>query len=158
VGAWSLKKDLLHVINDGLMAIFFFVVGLEIKREVVAGELREFRKASLPTVAKLRYRRVKRKAAISGWRPFRVLSPTLATTSSTASRLKVSVSLRRATHLRHARVVVPSQFRPKLSVVSLSRAVQVIGCCERLISPIQHGYERWGGPNLPTDVEWFSRV
>lgn len=53
VGDWILKKDLLHVINDGLMAIFFFVVGLEIKREIVAGELRDPRKAALPVVAAL---------------------------------------------------------------------------------------------------------
>lgn len=38
-------------INDALMAVFFFAVGLEIKREVVAGELRSFRQASLPIAA-----------------------------------------------------------------------------------------------------------
>jgi Na+:H+ antiporter, NhaA family len=41
----------LHWVNDGLMAIFFFVVGLEIKRELVDGELSEWRKAALPVVA-----------------------------------------------------------------------------------------------------------
>ncbi len=51
VGSWSLKKDLLHVVNDGLMVVFFFVVGLEIKREIVAGELRDPRQAALPIVA-----------------------------------------------------------------------------------------------------------
>lgn len=40
-----------HLINDGLMAIFFFVVGMEIKRELVAGELRDPRAAALPTIA-----------------------------------------------------------------------------------------------------------
>lgn len=40
-----------HWINDGLMAIFFFVVGLELKREIVAGELSNPRKALLPIVA-----------------------------------------------------------------------------------------------------------
>ncbi len=40
-------------VNDGLMAIFFFVVGLEIKRELVEGELRDPRKASLPVIAAL---------------------------------------------------------------------------------------------------------
>jgi NhaA family Na+:H+ antiporter len=41
----------LHWINDGLMAIFFFVVGLEIKREFLAGELSSFRQAVFPIVA-----------------------------------------------------------------------------------------------------------
>jgi Na+:H+ antiporter, NhaA family len=53
-GTFRLAGDLGHlVINDGLMAIFFFVVGLEIKREIVAGELRVWRKASLPVFAAL---------------------------------------------------------------------------------------------------------
>lgn len=52
-GGFILSKDLLHWINDGLMAVFFFVVGLEIKREVIAGELSSFRKAALPVVAAL---------------------------------------------------------------------------------------------------------
>ena len=41
------------VVNDVLMTVFFFVVGLEIKREMVAGELREWRKAALPVIAAL---------------------------------------------------------------------------------------------------------
>ena len=40
-------------VNDGLMAVFFFVVGLEIKRELVEGELRDRRKAALPAIAAL---------------------------------------------------------------------------------------------------------
>jgi NhaA family Na+:H+ antiporter len=51
VGHWTLALDLQHWINDGLMALFFFVVGLEIKRELVAGELRSLRNAALPVVA-----------------------------------------------------------------------------------------------------------
>ncbi|NOU58183.1 Na+/H+ antiporter NhaA [Marinifilum caeruleilacunae] len=47
-GDWTLKKSLLHWINDGLMAIFFFVVGLEIKRELLTGGLSSVKKASLP--------------------------------------------------------------------------------------------------------------
>ncbi|HVK13170.1 MAG TPA: Na+/H+ antiporter NhaA, partial [Gemmataceae bacterium] len=54
VGSFTLAGDVGHlVVNDGLMAIFFFVVGLEIKRELVAGELREWRTALLPVVAAL---------------------------------------------------------------------------------------------------------
>jgi len=51
IGDWAFKKSLLHLINDGLMTIFFFVVGLEIKREIVAGELRDPRQAALPIFA-----------------------------------------------------------------------------------------------------------
>ncbi|MCB0332761.1 MAG: Na+/H+ antiporter NhaA, partial [Bdellovibrionales bacterium] len=51
LGNFSLSYSLQHWINDGLMAMFFFVVGLEIKREVMAGELSTLRKASLPLVA-----------------------------------------------------------------------------------------------------------
>jgi NhaA family Na+:H+ antiporter len=53
VGDLELDKPLLLWINDGLMTIFFFVVGLEIKREFVAGELRDPKKAALPIMAAL---------------------------------------------------------------------------------------------------------
>jgi NhaA family Na+:H+ antiporter len=52
-GAFVVSKSVLHWVNDGLMTIFFFVVGLEIKREMVAGELASPRKAALPIVAAL---------------------------------------------------------------------------------------------------------
>jgi len=45
------KLSLHHWINDGLMVVFFFVVGLEIKRELVVGELSSFHKAALPVAA-----------------------------------------------------------------------------------------------------------
>jgi NhaA family Na+:H+ antiporter len=53
VGVFALREPLEFWVNDGLMTIFFFVVGLEIKRELVTGELREPRKAVLPVVAAL---------------------------------------------------------------------------------------------------------
>lgn len=48
-----LSMDLHHWIDDGLMVLFFLVVGLEIKREIVKGELASFRRAALPIVAAL---------------------------------------------------------------------------------------------------------
>ena len=48
---FAISEDLGHLVNDGLMAVFFFVVGLEIKRELLHGELSSFRKAALPVVA-----------------------------------------------------------------------------------------------------------
>ena len=53
IGPIDLHLDLLHWVNDGLMATFFFVVGLEIKREWVSGELRDRRAAVLPAFAAL---------------------------------------------------------------------------------------------------------
>ena len=53
IGDVALDLDLRHWVNDGLMAIFFFVVGLEIKRELVCGELRDRRAATLPVLAAL---------------------------------------------------------------------------------------------------------
>ena len=47
-GALSLNKSVLHWINDGLMAVFFLFVGLEIKRELLDGELSDRRRAALP--------------------------------------------------------------------------------------------------------------
>ena len=51
IGNFEIAKPAILWINDGLMAIFFFLVGLEIKREVLAGELSSFDKAILPIMA-----------------------------------------------------------------------------------------------------------
>ena len=53
VGALGVDKNLLHWINDGLMAIFFFHVGLEIKRELIEGELSTLKQAALPAIGAL---------------------------------------------------------------------------------------------------------
>ncbi len=51
IGAFEIAKPLLLWINDGLMALFFFLIGLELKRELVQGELSDVRQALLPVVA-----------------------------------------------------------------------------------------------------------
>jgi NhaA family Na+:H+ antiporter len=50
IGSFEMYHSLKHWINDGLMAVFFFVIGLEVKRELVIGELRDPRRAALPIV------------------------------------------------------------------------------------------------------------
>ncbi len=50
-GRWSLSHDLRHWVNDGLMTFLFMLVGLEIKREVLTGELRDRRAAIVPVLA-----------------------------------------------------------------------------------------------------------
>jgi NhaA family Na+:H+ antiporter len=51
IGSIGLAKSLEHWINDGLMAVFFLLVGLEIKREVIEGSLADVQKAALPVLA-----------------------------------------------------------------------------------------------------------
>lgn len=51
IGPWSFEQPLHFWVNDGLMTIFFFVVGLEIRREIFEGELASFKKAALPVAA-----------------------------------------------------------------------------------------------------------
>jgi NhaA family Na+:H+ antiporter len=51
LGTWSIAEDLRHWVNDGLMTLFFFVVGLEMKRAFTTGELRTARAAALPLAA-----------------------------------------------------------------------------------------------------------
>jgi NhaA family Na+:H+ antiporter len=53
IGSASITEDLQHWVNDGLMALFFFVVALEVKRELVTGDLRDRRTASVPVLAAL---------------------------------------------------------------------------------------------------------
>jgi NhaA family Na+:H+ antiporter len=53
IGPYVFHETLAHWVNDALMAIFFFIVGLEIKREMVTGELRDRRAIALPAVAAL---------------------------------------------------------------------------------------------------------
>jgi NhaA family Na+:H+ antiporter len=48
--SWRLEKSILHWVNDGLMSIFFFILGLEIKREILAGDL-QTRERALPVMA-----------------------------------------------------------------------------------------------------------
>lgn len=51
IDQWSFNKTLHHWVNDGLMTLFFFVVGLELKREILVGELASPRLAALPIIA-----------------------------------------------------------------------------------------------------------
>jgi Na+/H+ antiporter NhaA len=53
LGAWSLSMDLGHWVDDGLMALFFFVIGLEVRRELSVGELTDRRRVRLPLLAGL---------------------------------------------------------------------------------------------------------
>lgn len=51
IGAFEIAKDAHHWINDGLMAIFFFLIGLELKREALVGELSDIKQILLPALA-----------------------------------------------------------------------------------------------------------
>ncbi len=51
IGQWELTESLALWVNDGLMGIFFLLVGLEIKREIIFGELSTLKKAALPVIA-----------------------------------------------------------------------------------------------------------
>jgi NhaA family Na+:H+ antiporter len=53
IGTFQMSYSLKHWIDDGLMAVFFFVVGLEVKREMAVGELRDIKRAALPIAAAL---------------------------------------------------------------------------------------------------------
>ena len=51
VGGFEVKESLLHWINDGLMAIFFLLIGLELEREIYIGELSKITDALFPVIA-----------------------------------------------------------------------------------------------------------
>jgi Na+/H+ antiporter NhaA len=51
VAGWELSMDLEHWVNDGLMALFFFVIGLEVRREFSVGEMTNLRRAAVPMAA-----------------------------------------------------------------------------------------------------------
>ena len=51
LGEWSLSDDLRHWIDEGLMAIFFFVIGLEVRHELSVGELTDRRRVTVPLIA-----------------------------------------------------------------------------------------------------------
>lgn len=53
IGSWSFHEDLGHLVNDLLMALFFYVVALEVKREMLFGSLRDRRTAAVPVAAAL---------------------------------------------------------------------------------------------------------
>jgi NhaA family Na+:H+ antiporter len=53
IGDFEIQRPLEWFVNDGLMVVFFFVVGLEIRREIQKGELSELRRAALPAIAAL---------------------------------------------------------------------------------------------------------
>jgi NhaA family Na+:H+ antiporter len=57
LGGWALQKPLILWVNDLLMAMFFFLVGLEIKRELMVGELAGWQRASLPVARRARHDR-----------------------------------------------------------------------------------------------------
>ena len=51
IGEWSLEKSLQQWVNHGLMALYFFVIGMELKRELLVGELADLKRAALPIAA-----------------------------------------------------------------------------------------------------------
>jgi Na+/H+ antiporter NhaA len=53
LGSWGITEDLRRWVNDGLMTFFFFVIGLEVRRELDMGELRERRRVAVPVIAAL---------------------------------------------------------------------------------------------------------
>ncbi len=60
IGALEISKPLFLWVNDGLMAIFFFTIGMEVKREIMVGELAELNQVALPALGGLGGSRIRR--------------------------------------------------------------------------------------------------
>ena len=90
IGSYRFEEDLAHVVNDLFMALFFFVVGMEIKRELVVGELRDRRAVGLPAMAAPRrprrpYSRTASSCSGCRWSAARSPSPSCAAPSTKPS-------------------------------------------------------------------------
>lgn len=123
-GVWELSMDLGHWVNDGLMAVFFFVVGLEVRREFSVGELTNPRRAAIPVAA-----------AVGGLAVPALLYLTLAPGGQASNGWGVVIGTDTAFMLGALAVVGPTFatqlriFLLTLTVIDDIIAVSVIGLC-----------------------------